>query len=178
MIIYFSEYVANIHTTDNLLSKHFLFDQTKGDALSRIIDAMERILITPQTTTVITQGDKADYFYIIESGRCQIVKDGAELGTLGEGQSFGELALLHNSVRAATVTASPGTVLYSLDRNTFKCTVASSINSRMNEIETALHKVPLLADLSDVQIEKLAQFVEIVNYQAGVTTTTTDIDVF
>ncbi len=96
-----------------------------------------------------------------------MTKDGVPVGEMNDGECFGELALLHNSLRGATVVASPGTVVYSLDRNTFRYTVASSVNSRMAEIQSALQQVPLLSDLNYQQVERLAQFVEVLNFKAG-----------
>ena len=53
-------------------------------------------------------GDEGDYFYVIDSGKFDIfvAKGGAEpikVGTVSRGQSFGELALMYNAPRAATV---------------------------------------------------------------------------
>jgi len=73
--------------------------------------------------TVITQGEEGNKFYIIESGVCEAIKSegGAEKKLeLKSGDYFGELALLNNEPRAATVQASSDSVtLLSIDRKAF-----------------------------------------------------------
>lgn len=82
-------------------------------------------------TAVITQGDlKADYFYVVKKGTFEITVAeeaqsagsavGTAVGSLSDGQSFGELALLYTQPRAATITAKAESELYVLARNHFK----------------------------------------------------------
>jgi uncharacterized cupin superfamily protein len=74
-----------------------------------------------KSEVIIKQGDsQADYFYIIESGKCGVAVDGQQVATLGKGQSFGELALMYFAPRAATVAALEPTVLWVMDRMTFR----------------------------------------------------------
>ena len=66
--------------------------------------------------TIIKQGDKGDLFYILDSGSCDISIEGK--GTVlkaSRGVAFGELALLHNAPRAATVKTESKVVAWSLD---------------------------------------------------------------
>jgi len=55
--------------------------------------------------TVFEQGDRGDRFYIVESGRAAVVLDG-QVVTLGRGSCFGEIALLRDQPRSATIRAS------------------------------------------------------------------------
>ena len=51
---------------------------------------------------VIKQGDKGDFFYVVESGEFDVLKGGKKFSTLGN-RFFGEIALLYNSPRSATI---------------------------------------------------------------------------
>lgn len=51
------------------------------------------------------QGDSGDRFYVIETGSAEVLRDGRPIGTLRAGDSFGELALLRDGVRTATIRA-------------------------------------------------------------------------
>jgi CRP-like cAMP-binding protein len=74
---------------------------------------------------------------------------------------------LYNSPRQATIRADSNATLFSLDRKTYKFIVAQSSSNYSLEIKKALAKVPLLADLTEEQLEKLSDTVEIFPYNAG-----------
>jgi len=60
---------------------------------------------------VFAQGDAGQRFYVIEAGCAEVVRDGRTVETLGRGECFGEIALLHDCVRTAGVSASAETPL-------------------------------------------------------------------
>jgi hypothetical protein len=68
---------------------------------------------------VITQGDRGDSFYLIEDGEVEVFEDGAFRRSEGPGESFGEIALLHDVPRTASVRATVPTRLLRLDRGHF-----------------------------------------------------------
>jgi len=75
---------------------------------------------------VIREGDAGDRFYVIEQGKVVVTKGGAELATLGPGDFFGEIALLRDVPRTATVTTSGPASLRALDRDAFLAAVTGS----------------------------------------------------
>jgi MFS family permease len=68
---------------------------------------------------VFRQGDAGDLFYVVDEGRCAIVVDGERVREVGHGEGFGEIALLRDVPRTATVTALEDTKLLALDRDEF-----------------------------------------------------------
>jgi len=73
----------------------------------------------PSGTEIVRQGDPGDRFYVIESGRVTVSKNGRQVATLERGDFFGEIALLREIPRTATVAASTDTLLYALERDDF-----------------------------------------------------------
>ena len=77
------------------------------------------ILSEPAGYTITRQGDREQAFYLILRGAVQIKRDGLQVGELKEGDFFGEVALLANSTRTATVETTEESLLLKLDSKTF-----------------------------------------------------------
>jgi MFS family permease len=75
-------------------------------------------------TVVVRQGDRGDTFYVIRSGTAAVTVDSEPVRELGTGDWFGEVALLHDSPRTATVSAETDLELQVLGRDTFLAFVA------------------------------------------------------
>ena len=116
-----------------VLQKHYLFDSQSVSSLQKLINAFEICTIDVQdpkaipvhddmtNTTqyhvnIIQQGEEVmthpnnnaisnAYFYVVYYGKCQFCVDDTVVGYANPGDAFGELALLYNGPRAATVTA-------------------------------------------------------------------------
>ena len=80
--------------------------------------------------TVIRQGDPGDRFYIVEDGRCEVWVDGEKVRDAWPGEGFGEIALLRDVPRTATVTALEDTKLLAVERDDFIGAVTGHAPSR------------------------------------------------
>jgi MFS family permease len=75
---------------------------------------------------VIREGDAGDRFYVIVEGTAEVTRAGVELRILGAGDHFGEIALLRNVPRTATVRARTAMRLLALEREVFLGAVTGS----------------------------------------------------
>jgi MFS family permease len=87
-------------------------------------------LALPAGSAVVREDETGDRFYIVESGRLEATQAGQHLSDLAEGDYFGEIALLRDVPRTATVTASSDVKLLALDRDEFVAVVTGHPESR------------------------------------------------
>ena len=90
---------------------------------------------------VITQGERGDCFYLIESGTVAIIHDGHHEATLGAGDGFGEIALLSDIPRTATVEVVEPLTGYRLPRDAFLEALTGSPNAALAADELASRRL-------------------------------------
>ncbi len=86
--------------------------------------------VRARETRSIRQGEPGDAFYVVGSGQVRVERDGRPVATLGRGDHFGELALLNDVPRNASVTTIAPTRAFRLDREGFEAVVAESLTRR------------------------------------------------
>jgi MFS family permease len=88
-------------------------------------------VVAPPGSVIIETGDIGDRFYVIASGTVVVTMDGTVVRELGAGGWFGELALLHDIPRTATITAGSEVKMWALDRDSFLTAVQAAPQSRL-----------------------------------------------
>ena len=105
------------HLIDRLLADP-VFAHLAAPALSRLALSLHEIVL-PQGQTVITEGEHGDRYYLIVRGTVNVSVGGELMRTMGPGESFGEIALLRDVSRTATVTCASDVELYAVERHDF-----------------------------------------------------------
>eukprot|EP00435_Cladocopium_sp_Y103_P017071 s2949_g4.t1 len=109
---------------------------------------------------IIQQGDDGDCLYVVEEGlvECKVLQSGVEqvVKTCGRGEVFGELALLYNCPRAASVDAKSECTVWRLDRETFNHVAKDAALKRNVKHDAFLRKVSLFSSLNDHQRAQIA----------------------
>jgi MFS family permease len=99
-----------------------------GPVLERLaIDAREIRVLAGQV--VFEQGAPGDSFYVVADGEVDVAIDGKHVRREARGESFGEIALLRDTPRTATVTATEPTTLIAIDREPFLTAVTGHAGS-------------------------------------------------
>jgi MFS family permease len=106
----------------DLLSANPIFAPLPASTLEQLADALEEVRASA-SDEIVRQGDAGDRFYLIKDGTLDVVIDEKLVQSLGPGDSFGEIALLRDVPRTATVRARSDGVLYALDRRDFLAAV-------------------------------------------------------
>jgi MFS family permease len=97
------------------------------------VERLSHDLVTveaPAGQDVIVQGDLGDRFYLIEAGQVEVFEHGEFRRNEGPGESFGEIALLHDVPRTATVRTTEDTRLLALEREQFLLAVTGHRRSQ------------------------------------------------
>jgi hypothetical protein len=95
-----------------------LFADLPAPALEGLAAALEPMTLSAGEV-LIRQGDPGDAYYAIAAGELDAAQDGRWLGRFGRGEGVGEIALLRDVPRTATVTAFSAATVYRLDRDLF-----------------------------------------------------------
>jgi len=160
------------------LSENFIFDTLDQVTKLKFVGAMQPEE-AKQDKFVVHQGDTGDFFYILAEGIVAFhvepglsegqlsMRNSPQVGTGMKGASFGELALLYNAPRAASIRAVTPLKLYKIDQLTFRSLVMSDSNSSRSDIVSLLKMLPTVQDLEEDQVQKLAEAVTTVEFAEG-----------
>ncbi|CAK6955492.1 protein kinase%2C cAMP-dependent, regulatory, type II, alpha, B isoform X1 [Scomber scombrus] len=147
-----------------------LFKTLEQEQFSEVLDAMFEVLVKPQEH-IIDQGEDGDNFYVIENGVYDIVvqKDGVSVcvGKYDNKGSFGELALMYNTPRAATIIATLEGSLWALDRATFHRLIVKNNAKKRRMYEAFIECVPLLKSLELSERMKIVDVLGARGYKDG-----------
>ncbi|KRX76254.1 cAMP-dependent protein kinase regulatory subunit [Trichinella sp. T6] len=116
---------------------------------------------------IIQQGDEGDNFYVIDSGEVEVFVNNKSVTTIKESGSFGELALIYGTPRAATVLAKTRVKLWALDRDTYRRILMGSTIRKRKQYEEFLSKVKILEDLDKWERLTVADALEPVAFEKG-----------
>lgn len=116
-----------------LLRAVAVFADLPAPAMERLAHAAERVQV-PAGETVVAEGGSSDRFYVIVSGEVEVTQRGRVLRTEGPGEFFGEIGLLRDVVRTATVTATTACELLVVERADF-LGVVSHMGEGMNALD-------------------------------------------
>jgi len=156
---------------DNILFSHLDHEQ-------RLIVCKEmyRMGGIEEGAFLIQQGEVGNTFFVIESGEFVItVKDVGAVDTLSRGRCVGELALLYNAPRAATVTCSKvgdgedGASVWCVDRGSFRKALMEVHTASSNENIAFLQKCELLQPLLSSELQLIDQALELVVFHENET---------
>jgi MFS family permease len=121
-----------------------LFKPLPASTIDHLASSLAAVHATV-ASEIIRKGEPGDRFYVIAAGEVEVSADGERIGVLGPGGYFGEIALLRDVPRTATVTANSDVELFALDRDEFLAAVtghAASIEaadgivaSRLSELK-------------------------------------------
>ncbi|KAF8763948.1 cGMP-dependent protein kinase like protein [Argiope bruennichi] len=116
---------------------------------------------------IIKEGDYGSVVYVMEEGKVEVSKEGKFLCNMGPGKVFGELAILYNCTRTATVKAVMDCKLWAIERQCFQTIMMRTGLVRQAEYTNFLKSVPTFRNLSEDVLIKIADVLEEAVYNEG-----------
>lgn len=150
----------------------FIFNSLDDQDMITVVNAFEEKKYNTGEY-VIKQGDQGDVVYLVDQGKldCEkVFKTGdppTYLKTYVAGESFGELSLLYNAPRAATIKAKTNALLWALDRSTFNNIVKGAAIKKREKYEASLKLVPILSTLDAYELSQVCDAVRSHNANQG-----------
>jgi hypothetical protein len=111
------------------LKDNIMFSHLPMDVMGEVVAAMEGPEEHAKGACLIEQGGVGDekagaatalHMYVVDSGACDVIVDGVKVGKVGAGEVVGELALMYDAPRAATVVARSPLKVWALNRTSFQ----------------------------------------------------------
>ncbi|XP_043262894.1 cGMP-dependent protein kinase, isozyme 2 forms cD4/T1/T3A/T3B isoform X3 [Colletes gigas] len=134
--------------------------------IREIVDCMYPVTFSAGST-IIREGDVGSIVYVLEAGKVEVSRDGKYLSTLAQRKVLGELAILYNCKRTATITAATDCQLWAIDRQCFQTIMMRTGLSRQAEYTDFLKSVPIFKNLPEETLTKISDVLEETFYNNG-----------
>lgn len=134
--------------------------------INEIVDCMYERTFTKEQY-ICRENSMGTQLYVISAGEVEVKKGGEYRGCMGVGKLFGELAILYNCARTATIQALCDTKVWTLDRSAFQAIMMNTGIIRQAEYLNFLKSVPELKCLTEKDLTKIAGILQEDFYQKG-----------
>uniref|UniRef100_A0A8C1NY34 cGMP-dependent protein kinase n=1 Tax=Cyprinus carpio TaxID=7962 RepID=A0A8C1NY34_CYPCA len=148
-----------------LLENDFM-KHLEASQILTIMDCMYPTTLA-QGCCVIQEGDDGSTVYVLEEGSVEVTKGEQKLCTIEPGKVFGELAILYNCTRTATVTALTDIKLWAIDRQGFQTIMMRTGLLKHSNYMEFLRSVPSFKTLTEDVLSKVADVLEETHYSDG-----------
>ena len=101
------------------------------------------VVYAPAGLAIVSEGEAGDRFYVIESGRVRVTQGERVLREEGPGEVFGEIALLRDVPRTASVTALEDSVLRAVEREDFLAVVTGNADAQTAAEDIVTYRLPM-----------------------------------
>jgi len=128
------------------LLNHFVFTSLDTSQIDRILGNFFYCKVE-QGKYVFKQDDEASCFFIVDQGKLQVNINEQDKSILGPGKPFGELALLYNAPRSASILALEDSFLWGIDGYTFRQMVQEMIIKDISQNKMFIEKVPFFSKI-------------------------------
>ncbi|KAK2883760.1 hypothetical protein Q8A67_017397 [Cirrhinus molitorella] len=146
------------------IGKNDFLRRLDEEQISMMVDLMKALDCRPGDD-IIREGTEGDSMYIVAEGEVKVTQAGRDLRTLNSGDVFGELAILYNCKRTASVKAVTVVQLWCIERQTYRSIMTNKSKKKREQLMGFLKTARTLKALNDVQLSKIIDSMEEVKFQ-------------
>jgi cGMP-dependent protein kinase 1 len=150
----------------DILKTHFLFSMMSEETIKHLIKKMKTFTLNPNQI-VYTQGTIGINFYVVQFGKLEVNVNGDTNSILLPRDCFGELGLIQDQERNATVISIEKTVLKGIDRISYRTALSYMNEKKHTENLSFLESVEIFKQLSPLQLQQLLQFIVTQKFASG-----------
>jgi len=134
--------------------------------IAEIVDCMYPMEYA-KGSVIIKEGDIGSIVYVMEEGKVEVSREGKFLSVMAAGKLFGELAILYNCQRTATIKAATDCKLWAIERQCFQTIMMRTGLIKQTEYTAFLKQVPTFGGLPEETLIKIADVLEETTYKSG-----------
>ncbi|OMJ75350.1 hypothetical protein SteCoe_25504 [Stentor coeruleus] len=131
-------------------SKHPIFQNLNEAQIHSVSQSMELYKLK-ENEIVTEQGKPGNMFFIIADGKVEVIKDGKRITILSQGDSFGEIALIHNIERTCTIKSLTSLEIWGISRKVFKKLIKEINDANYQENKELLSSITTFQMLDEQQ---------------------------
>lgn len=141
---------------EEALKKHYLFSDIFDEDLEFIMNTLVFFSIPPKEY-VFQQGEMGSIFFIVETGKLEVIRNGVKKTILQSGDYFGDMSLLTDFPRRASIKTLENSELWGIGREAFRELVYRINKRSLSEIQAFISQLRIFSSLPDYQIKELAE---------------------
>lgn len=149
---------------EKAVEKSPLFSGLANEHREAVINLMYRAEIK-QGISCIKQRDPGNNLFVVETGMFHVFVDNKKVFEQGPGTLFGELALIYNAPRAATVTAMQNSIVWKIDRYTFRRIAKEQAAGDLMHRQEFLSRIDILSSLTKKERELIAESMDEIKFE-------------
>ena len=151
-----------------MLKKEILFSHLEQEELKDLLDAMYEKKYAAGDDIITQNDENGEEFFVMAEGEVDVIIGGNKVADMKEG-SFGDLALIYGTPRAATIRATKATICFAMDRSTYRAILMGSTIKRRKMFDAILEKVEMLKDIDNFERSQVADALETEHFEDGTT---------
>jgi len=153
---------------DEICRDRIIFTGLDKEQRAAVIQQMHKVECR-KGDTIIKEGDTTQEFFLVEKGSFDIHVKNEWIAEVTKGQSFGELSMLYDAPRTATVIAKEDSTIYAVSRHAFRSVLRNQQMNKVSMIKAVLKKVEIFSSLDERKVNDLEMAFERCDFEEGET---------